>query len=105
MLQKIMKINEKCSEMLLKSMNRPTDVEKLQLIRKTRDIFSGGFETSAARSTGRQFPQMTEKMVESRRKKGAGSEKSSLVGRSRSLATLGSRARGEEKQSERSGLW
>jgi hypothetical protein len=27
------------------------------------------------------------------------------VGRSRSLATLGSRARGEEKQSERSGLW
>jgi hypothetical protein len=105
MLQKIMKINERCSEMLLKSMNRPTDVEKLQLIRNIRDIFSGGFGTSAARSTGRQFPQMTEKVVESRRKKGAGSEKSSLVGRSRSLATLGSRARGEEKQSERSGLW
>jgi hypothetical protein len=105
MLQKIMKINEKCSEMLLKSMNRLTDVEKLQLIRNIRDIFSGGFETSAARSTGRQFPQMTEKVVGIRRKKGEGSEKSSLMGRSRSLATLGSRARGEEKQSERSGLW
>ncbi len=58
--------------MLLKSMNRPTDVEKLQLIRNIKDIFSGGFETSAARSTGRQFPQLTEKVVESRRKKGRG---------------------------------